>query len=659
MKKKKKTKLKPLDTSGIYYSDVIENSKNFKELAGKNYYTISKYKLHLKPNVENIFSSEEQKMKAFNYVKSYRSRRRMNDMNGTMMSSFLDNTGTSFAQTVITARNNRGMLTLNDLRTSNDESTMAHNYVNDEMNNTVITAIKNAEIDNNTESSSGNKLKSKRHFKSKRRKVFLTDEDKELFVISNFGFEVDLSMRKSNCERKLTKESITLSLLSNTTKESFTSESIGNFSFISKKESTLLLNKRERCDNCVSNSGFSLICEKKNDNFTGYIIMEMNNGKEIQNLKCKKNSNVNFMNKELEKGNIQIKQSLLQFVNPNKKEEEKKKMKEGNAQTEIETKEKGENTEKKEIVNEITNNNFELIATPVNTINIESNEIVTENIESQPKRKVLKSKRPNRRNVKEVEQQKEEDKTKVTTNSCFEIINSKKIIENEIAKINEICFKPQQPLKQKILLKKKIPIEEDSPISICIPSSEKPQKKLKSLPKKKSPIIQSTPISLEITSTIVKPTKMQNPVILSKSSSISLAIPSITKKVTQTKPTLKKKISLSESSLISLSFLSSKIQSKQFKSSSTNTNKSKLITEGTNTITKKPKYKINRNTFEYQHTPSQIESTPESVSSLSFLPSHPINKNKSLSHYYTTSILSIIVIVTMGLLIFNVYNRNI
>ena len=45
----------------------------------------------------------------------------MNDLNGTMMTSFLDNTGTSFNQTVITARNNRGMLTLNDLKTSNDE----------------------------------------------------------------------------------------------------------------------------------------------------------------------------------------------------------------------------------------------------------------------------------------------------------------------------------------------------------------------------------------------------------------------------------------------------------------------------------------------------------------------------------------------------------
>ena len=170
-------------------------------------------------------------MKAFNYVNSYRSRKRMNDLNGTMMTSFLDNTGTSFNQTVITARNNRGMLTLNDLKTSNDESTIAHNESN---NNTVFTAIKNVEIDNNTDSNSGKKLKSKRNIKNKRAKVFLTDEEmdnKELLEISNFGFEVDLSMRKYTIERELTKEST-----SNMTKESFTSENVGGFSFTPQKE---------------------------------------------------------------------------------------------------------------------------------------------------------------------------------------------------------------------------------------------------------------------------------------------------------------------------------------------------------------------------------------------------------------------------------------
>ena len=54
--------------------------------------------------------------------------------------------------------------------------------------------------------------------------MFLTDEEmdnKELLEISNFGFEVDLSMRKYTIERELTKEST-----SNMTKESFTSENV-------------------------------------------------------------------------------------------------------------------------------------------------------------------------------------------------------------------------------------------------------------------------------------------------------------------------------------------------------------------------------------------------------------------------------------------------
>ena len=647
----KKPKLIPLDTSGIYYSDVIDNSKNFKELAGKNYYTISKYKGHLKPNVEKIFSTDEQKMKAFNYVKSYRSRRRMNDFNGTM-SSFLDNTGTSFNQTVITARNNRGMLTLNDLKTSNDESTMAHNESN---NNTVITAIKNVEIDNNTDSNSGKKLKSKRNMKNKRAKVFLTDEEidnKELLEISNFGFEVDLSMRKCTIERESTKEST-----SNMTNESFTSENVEGFSFTPKKENKNLIFESNK--NGVWNDGFSLICEKKKENFTGYIIMEMNNGKEVQSFKCKKNSNVNFMNKEFEKGNIQIKQSLLQFVNPYKKEdikEEKKKIKEEKAQTEIETKEIGANTEKKKILNEISANSFELLGIPVKTITIENNDTIIENvIEELPKKKVFKSKRPNRGRIAKVVEQQQEEKTKMT-NSYFEIINTKKVIENTITKINEICFNPK-PMK-KVLLKKAITIEESSPISICIPSSDKPQRKLKSAPRKKNPIKQSSPISFIIPSIIEKPRQIQttpkNNNILSQTLPISLSIPS-----KQPKSLPKHKISLSKSPHMALSFLSVIKPKKQFKSSCTNTNKSKLITEGTNTITKRPKYKINRTTFEYPHTPSIIECTAEAVSSLSFLSTPPINTNKSFPHNYTTSILSTIVFVTMLILISYVYNRRI
>ena len=592
-------------------------------------------------------------MKAFNYVNSHRSRKRMNDLNGTMMTSFLDNTGTSFNQTVITARNNRGMLTLNDLKTSNDESTIAHNESN---NNTVFTAIKNVEIDNNTDSNSGKKLKSKRNIKNKRAKVFLTDEEmdnKELFEISNFGFEVDLSMRKYTIERELTKEST-----SNMTKESFTSENVGGFSFTPQKENL------ESSKKSVWNDGFSLICEKKKENFSGYIIMEMNNGKEVQSIKCKKNSNVNFMNKEFEKGNIQIKQSLLQFVNPYKKEdikEEKKKIKEEKAQTEIETKEIGANTEKKKILNEISTNSFELLSIPMKTITIESSsENIIENVEEQPKRKVLKSKRPNRgRNAKVVEQQEQEEKTKMT-NSCFKIINTKKVIENSITKLNEICFTPN-PLK-KVLLKKEITIESSSPISISIPSSNNPQRKLKSAPRKKN-LKQSSPISFIIPSTIEKPkqihTTQKDNIILSQTLPLSLSIPSIQKKSKQLKSIPKRKNYLSQSSNISLSLLSTIKPLKQFKSSSTNTNKSKLITEGTNTITKKPKYKINRTTFEYSQTPSIIEITTETVSSLSFLSSPPINTNKSFPHNYTTSILSLFVSITVLLLISYVYNRRI
>lgn len=222
------------------------------------------------------------------------------------------------------------------------------------------------------------------------------------------------------------------------------------------------------------------------------------------------------------------------------------------------------------------------------TITIESSsENIIENVEEQPKRKVLKSKRPNRgRNAKVVEQQEQEEKTKMT-NSCFKIINTKKVIENSITKLNEICFTPN-PLK-KVLLKKEITIESSSPISISIPSSNNPQRKLKSAPRKKN-LKQSSPISFIIPSTIEKPkqihTTQKDNIILSQTLPLSLSIPSIQKKSKQLKSIPKRKNYLSQSSNISLSLLSTIKPLKQFKSSSTNTNKSKLITEGTNTITK-------------------------------------------------------------------------
>ena len=149
----KKTQSLNINTSGVFFKNVVEKSKNFRDIAGKNYTKISKCLPQIGDNIETIFSSDAQKTKAMNYVRSYRNKSnnptaiyRKKMLSQYMNPSFImDNSNNSLlAQTMITNRPPNGRMLsqydlsnlLGDIEEENKKKKeFIYDNIDDELNN--------------------------------------------------------------------------------------------------------------------------------------------------------------------------------------------------------------------------------------------------------------------------------------------------------------------------------------------------------------------------------------------------------------------------------------------------------------------------------------------------------------------------------------------
>lgn len=97
----------------VYFlKNVFDNSQNFKKMAGKNYDKFTKFLPQIKSSIVNIFSSDAQKSRAMNYVKTLRNRNnpvislRKKMLSQNINSSFFmeNSINNSYVQNIFTGR---------------------------------------------------------------------------------------------------------------------------------------------------------------------------------------------------------------------------------------------------------------------------------------------------------------------------------------------------------------------------------------------------------------------------------------------------------------------------------------------------------------------------------------------------------------------------
>lgn len=96
----------------VFFQNVFDNSQNFKKMAGKNYDKFTKCLPQIKSSIVNIFSSDAQKSRAMNYVKTLRNRNnpvislRKKMLSQNINSSFFmeNSINNSYVQNIFTGR---------------------------------------------------------------------------------------------------------------------------------------------------------------------------------------------------------------------------------------------------------------------------------------------------------------------------------------------------------------------------------------------------------------------------------------------------------------------------------------------------------------------------------------------------------------------------
>ena len=375
----KKTQSLNINSSGVFFKNVVEKSKNFKDIAGKNYSKISKCLPQIGENLESIFSSDAQKTKAMNYVRSYRNKNnpaaiyRKKMLSQYMNPSFImDNSSninnSLLAQTMITNRPPNGRMLsqydlsnlLGDIEEENKKKKeFIYDNIDDELNNNndIFSDRRSIGFSNNLSSRKNKTLCSSR--KNDKTVNFVLDtvkEDKKNeLTVNSFSFIVGKPIKKSILKKAYVEEKSNFTLASSVKSKSKS----GSFTSVTNESS--------------SPEGFSLLSIKSSnqlpekidigkeselvddEDFSGFIIMKVSKGKKIKSYKFNEEDDVEKLNEELKKGNVKIKDSYLHFSCEHKRED----IEEGINTLEIQKKDNETNTIQKENKREIETNCFE------------------------------------------------------------------------------------------------------------------------------------------------------------------------------------------------------------------------------------------------------------------------------------------------------------
>ena len=332
----KKTQSLNINTSGEFFKNVVEKSKNFRDIAGKNYTKISKCLPQIGDNIETIFSSDAQKTKAMNYVRSYRNKSnnpaaiyRKKMLSQYMNPSFImDNSNNSLlAHTMITNRPPNGRMLsqydlsnlLGDMEEENKKKKeFIYDNIDDELNNNndIFTDRRSIGLSHNLSSRKNKNLCSSR--KNDKTVNFVLDtvkEDKKNeLTVNSFSFVVSKPIKKSILKKAYVEEKSNFTLASSGKSESksgsFTSatnesSSPEGFSLLSIKSSNQLPEK-------IDIGKVSELVE--DEDFSGFILMKVSKGKKVKSYKLNEKNDIEKLNEELKKGKVKIKDTYLQFT---------------------------------------------------------------------------------------------------------------------------------------------------------------------------------------------------------------------------------------------------------------------------------------------------------------------------------------------------------